>query len=133
MQAACTLGEKNGHTACVDREGQAWLWGASYKGKLGVESWSHSSQQIYSSPQALQVPEGEKVVKVLAGGIHSAALTNSGRLYTWGCGSNGRLGHPDFKGHVYLYKESYPKLLQVLANVSDAASSYYAMAAISNV
>lgn len=63
------------------------------------------------------MPQGEKIVKVLAGGIHSAALTESGNLYTWGCGSNGRLGHPDFEGHTYLYKESQPKLVEGLQNV----------------
>lgn len=53
------------------------------------------------------------------GGIHSAILSVSGRVYTFGCGSDGRLGHPDFQGKVYLYKESQPKMIESLENVID--------------
>ena len=53
------------------------------------------------------------------GGIHSAILSTNGNVYTFGCGSDGRLGQPDFKGYVYLYKESQPKLLESLKNVID--------------
>jgi alpha-tubulin suppressor-like RCC1 family protein len=55
----------------------------------------------------LEVPqEIGPIKKVICGGIHSAILSENGQLYTFGCGSNGRLGHPEFKGFVYLYKES---------------------------
>ena len=36
---------------------------------------------------------GKNVVSVVAGGEHSAAITEDGALYTWGKGSYGRLGH----------------------------------------
>ena len=36
---------------------------------------------------------GEKVVFVAAGEFHTVAVTAGGRLYTWGCGEDGRLGH----------------------------------------
>ena len=35
-----------------------------------------------------------KVSKVLAGGIHSGFLDDNGHIYTFGCGSDGRIGHP---------------------------------------
>jgi regulator of chromosome condensation len=41
-------------------------------------------------------------------------MTVNGELYTWGCGSDGRLGHPDYGGAVYLYKESHPKKIEIL-------------------
>ena len=60
---------------------------------------------------------GKNVVCVIAGGEHSAAVTEDGALYTWGMGSYGRLGHgeatrqyryervitvdPSLSGHLY--------------------------------
>jgi regulator of chromosome condensation len=50
----------------------------------------------------------------MCGGIHNSALTKTGELYTWGCGSDGRLGHPEIGAANYLYKESLPKKLMAL-------------------
>ncbi len=65
----------------------------------------------------------------MSGGIHSALLTTEGQLYTWGCGSDGRLGHPEYEGYVYLYKESRPKLVEAFGGrpVLDVESAYYSM------
>ena len=38
---------------------------------------------------------GVEVVDIAAGGAHSACITSSGELYTWGKGRYGRLGHGD--------------------------------------
>ena len=38
---------------------------------------------------------GEKVVLVAARGNHTVAVTAEGRLFTWGNGEYGRLGHGD--------------------------------------
>ena len=72
------------------------------------------------------------MIKVVCGGIHSAILTEQGSVYTFGCGSDGRLGQQEFLGHVYLYKESKPKFVQTLAKkkVIDVVSSYYHMLAL---
>ena len=34
-------------------------------------------------------------MEIACGGAHSAAITSSGELYTWGKGRYGRLGHGD--------------------------------------
>jgi len=72
----------------------------------------------------------EKVVHVVSGGIHSAAITESGSLLTFGSGSDGRLGHPEYEGHTYLYKESLPKVVEEFRGrkVVAVSSSYYHMA-----
>lgn len=36
-----------------------------------------------------------EVVDIAAGGAHSACITASGELFTWGKGRYGRLGHGD--------------------------------------
>lgn len=45
-----------------------------------------------------------KVSEVIAGGIHSGVLSSDGDLYTFGCGSDGRIGHIESADHRYLYK-----------------------------
>ncbi|CAF3781824.1 unnamed protein product [Rotaria sp. Silwood1] len=69
---------------------------------------------------------------IAAGGIHSSALSTDGRVFTWGCGSDGRLGHAEAQGHRYLYKEHEPRSIDLLNNqqVLSISTSYYHMAAI---
>ena len=84
------------------------MWGDPYKGQLGhysdSEGWDHKEKALYGTP--LLIKTAEPIKQVMNGGIHSAILSISGRVYTFGCGSDGRLGHPGFEGHRYLYKES---------------------------
>lgn len=35
------------------------------------------------------------MIDIACGGAHSAAITSSGQLFTWGKGRYGRLGHGD--------------------------------------
>jgi regulator of chromosome condensation len=53
-------------------------------------------------------------------------------LHSWGCGSDGRLGHPEHGNARYLYKESQPKIIEFFSNkiVLDAFSSYKHMIAL---
>lgn len=68
-----------------------------------------------------------KVRKVSAGGIHSNILSEKGEVLSFGCGSNGRLGHSESKEYVYLYREGIPKAIDSLKHifVTNVESSYY--------
>lgn len=46
-------------------------------------------------PRVIESLRGVEVVDIAAGGAHSACITSSGELYTWGKGRYGRLGHGD--------------------------------------
>ena len=130
-QISVSKGEKHCHAACVTCDGELWTWGDKYKGQLGTlkQGWDHSIKDSLSQPAKVDLPN---VVKVVCGGIHNSAMTRDGELYTWGCGSDGRLGHPEYQGYTYLYKESLPKKVEALKNVKDVCSSYYSMGAIAD-
>jgi E3 ubiquitin-protein ligase HERC2 len=57
------------------------------------------------------------VVDVACGGAHSAAITASGELYTWGKGRYGRLGHGDSDDQLK------PKLVEALLGNGRAKNS----------
>jgi E3 ubiquitin-protein ligase HERC2 len=38
---------------------------------------------------------GKEIINIACGGAHSAAISVSGEIYTWGKGRYGRLGHGD--------------------------------------
>ncbi|KAH3845355.1 uncharacterized protein LOC127873042 [Dreissena polymorpha] len=130
VEVSCSVGEKHGHTLFLDADGHVLSCGDGYKGKLGF------GDQI-SRFTATQIPQqhfsNEKIRHVAAGGIHSAAVSFVGHIFTWGCGSDGRLGHTDGKGHRYLFRSDTPRLVEALSERGVATaicSSYYHVATL---
>ena len=122
VQVSCSKGEKYGHSLCRDGDRNVYAWGSGYKGKLGLdEHWSHQDPADRLVPTAIA---GFKADVVECGGIHSLAISD-GQVFTWGCGSDGRLGHPECEGHRYLYKEPLPRPISLSATVTSVSSSYY--------
>lgn len=35
-----------------------------------------------------------RILKIVCGGMHTVALSNQGKVYTWGCNDEGALGRP---------------------------------------
>ena len=128
-QVSCTVGEKHAHSGCVDTEGRVFTWGNGYKAKLG-----HNDTDDYSIPKLIEALINIKVSKIMCGGIHSAVLTEDGKVFTFGCGSDGRLGHKESEKYNVLYKESLPREIEVFSgkNVIDLSCSYYHCIALSN-
>ena len=72
---------------------------------------SNSMLFIYSScdrPRVIEALRGKSIVDIACGGSHSACITNTGELYTWGKGRYGRLGHGDSDDQLL------PKLVEAL-------------------
>ena len=53
-------------------------------------------------------------MSIAAGAEHSLAVSASGQLFSWGCGSNGRLGHAQSSNRLWFWNrdESTPRLVQ---------------------
>lgn len=130
LELSCSVGEKHGHTLFVTDEGRVYACGDGYKGKLGLgDQLSRFEPTILPSESF----NHEFITHVSAGGIHSAAVSQKGHVFTWGCGSDGRLGHPEGQGHRYLFRSDVPRVVEALSKVSTAtriSCSYYHTAAL---
>jgi alpha-tubulin suppressor-like RCC1 family protein len=81
-----------GHTVALSEAGHVFTWGHGGFAQLG-----HDDQKDHCAPRQVEAGQfgDEKVVFVAARGYHTVAVTAGGRLYTWGYGEFGQLGHGD--------------------------------------
>ncbi|KAK9106465.1 hypothetical protein Syun_022476 [Stephania yunnanensis] len=91
------------HTAIVSSSGQLFTFGDGTFGVLG-----HDNLQSFPQPKEVESLKGLRVKTVACGPWHTAAVvdimvdhykvnTSSGKLFTWGDGDKGRLGHLDLE------------------------------------
>lgn len=78
------------HTACLTDNGELYTWGEGKFGRLG-----HSTESNCHTPRLVETMLGKNPRQVSCGGFHSAVVTEDGRLYTFGGGEHGQLGHND--------------------------------------
>ncbi|XP_076017833.1 serine/threonine-protein kinase Nek9 [Genypterus blacodes] len=76
-------------TACVTDEDQMYMFGSDYYGCIGVEGMLGVE---VLEPVLLEFFEERPVRQVSCGDNHVVVLTQSGDIFSWGCGENGRLG-----------------------------------------
>mmetsp|Transcript_3240 Transcript_3240/g.6107 ORF Transcript_3240/g.6107 Transcript_3240/m.6107 type:complete len:1040 (-) Transcript_3240:449-3568(-) len=82
--------KKGGRQGSDGRGTYVSTWGAGYSGQLGGKF--NRGQKKYSDvPMMIEL---EAVVRQIeCGGLHTAAVTEAGDVYTWGDDSKGQLGH----------------------------------------
>nr|CAB3252595.1 ZF(ZZ)-8 zinc finger protein [Phallusia mammillata] len=101
VKVASNAGGK--HTLALSEDGEVYSWGEGVDGKLG-----HGNRSSIDHPRVIESLRSEHVVEIAAGGSHSAAISATGRLFTWGKGRYGRLGHKDSEDQLK------PKLVEAL-------------------
>lgn len=74
------------HTAFITKEGNIYTCGSNENGQLDL------GLQIHSSNKPLQIRGFNKVKQVACGMFHTAFITESGEVYTFGSNSDGELG-----------------------------------------
>lgn len=92
-----TCGEH--HSCAISISGDLYTWGNSnlYSGFLG-----HGTDASHWIPKRVSGPlEGFQVLAVACGSWHSAIVTFNGRLFTFGDGAFGVLGHGDRENIAY--------------------------------
>jgi len=80
-----SAGEK--HVLAVTKDGQVVVWGSNESGQLCID-------EVQSSTSVPRPVAGlERVWQVACGQTHSVILTYENKVYSCGCGQEGRLGH----------------------------------------
>lgn len=88
------------HALVLTSDGCVFAWGGNSDGQAGTGERCHAALPPACvagplSPHEPTSPLGRPCVHVSAGARHSAAVTSSGELLTWGWGLYGQLGHGD--------------------------------------
>lgn len=101
------------HTVALTDHG-IYGWGGNGHGQLGVGARTLESPY----PQLVIALAGVQIVDIVAGQYHTVALSISGRLYTWGWGIHGQLGHNACDN------EYIPRLLKFEKRIVQIAAGY---------
>ncbi|XP_051740002.1 RCC1 domain-containing protein 1 [Ctenopharyngodon idella] len=107
------------HSASVSTGGDLYMWGWNESGQLGLPSRGLEEEKrrakssgntdqtvnkdetnqadvfisIQAFPALVDVPDVSEISRISCGSRHTAAVTGTGDLYTWGWGHYGQLGH----------------------------------------
>ncbi|XP_014266621.3 putative E3 ubiquitin-protein ligase HERC3 isoform X1 [Maylandia zebra] len=76
------------HTAILTKHGAVFTFGSGQHGQLG-----HNSLRNELRPRLVAELWGAKVTKIACGRNHTLVLTESKRVYSFGCEDQGQLGH----------------------------------------
>lgn len=113
------------HTLCLLESGAVYTWGGTLHKKLGAREGGKD----FRSPAQVVGLEGARVAKVACGDFHSVALTEDGKIFSWGGGgtsfNKGQCGH----GHTKDVES--PEMIESLDNktmVDVVCGGYHTLA-----
>ncbi|XP_047334494.1 RCC1 domain-containing protein RUG3, mitochondrial [Impatiens glandulifera] len=93
-------------TMALTKEGQLWSWGANSNYELGrgdkTSGWK---------PKLVSSVEDVRITQIACGGYHSLALTDEGKVLSWGYCGHGQLGHST------LENQRTPAIIEALADM----------------
>ncbi|BFZ17845.1 hypothetical protein BsWGS_20882 [Bradybaena similaris] len=76
------------HTFVLSKSGAVYGWGRNSFGQLGL-----NDTKEYYQPQQCRPLRSQRIKYICCGDNHTACLTKDGRVFTFGAGSYGQLGH----------------------------------------
>ncbi|RZT66129.1 RCC1 domain-containing protein [Leucobacter luti] len=89
---ASDLGEATGTFGALTEAGEVYTWGLNKLGRLGIGTTTGNSD-YRDTPQKVVFPDNERVIDLGSMRATMAALTESGKVYTWGSGQYGQAGN----------------------------------------
>eukprot|EP01114_Cavostelium_apophysatum_P023701 TRINITY_DN9013_c0_g1_i1.p1 TRINITY_DN9013_c0_g1~~TRINITY_DN9013_c0_g1_i1.p1 ORF type:complete len:439 (-),score=51.20 TRINITY_DN9013_c0_g1_i1:51-1367(-) len=84
------------HSIAISSNGLAYGWGCNRYGQLGLGDTTSRS-----TPTLIEAVKSVKMKNSACGLQHTALLTYTGEIHTFGCGSFGRLGLGDHKHQLF--------------------------------
>lgn len=83
------------HSVALTSNGDVYSWGSTTLGKCGFpSSRGIGKQNLITLPKKIEGALANNFVQDIAcGDKHTLALTENGKVYSWGCGEDGQLGH----------------------------------------
>ncbi|XP_021715226.1 uncharacterized protein LOC110683186 [Chenopodium quinoa] len=75
------------HTVIATESGEVFTWGSNREGQLG-----YASVDTQPTPRRVSSLKS-KIVAVAAANKHTAAVSETGEVFTWGCNKEGQLGY----------------------------------------
>ncbi|KAM9385949.1 putative E3 ubiquitin-protein ligase HERC3 isoform 3-T3 [Pholidichthys leucotaenia] len=114
------------HTVILTKHGAVFTFGSGQHGQLG-----HNSLRNELHPRLVAELWGAKVMKIACGRYHTLVMTDTKRVYSFGCGDQGQLGreeetHPSVPLPVQLPQEANESKIKTIfsgGNCSFAACS----------
>lgn len=82
------------YSLAVTNKGEMYSWGEAKMGQLGLGRFRE-----VRTPRQIEFPEPTHIKSCAAGFGHTVALTETGKLYSWGFNSYGQVGLGDKKTH----------------------------------
>lgn len=86
------------HTLARTETGSVYSFGSGYKDSRRPHAppvLGHGSTERQIFPLRIAALAHETIRHIACGWDHSLAVSEDGKLYTWGAGTNGKLGHGD--------------------------------------
>ena len=128
------------HTCALFSSGAVRCWGQAAYGQLG----NGNTTQIGDNevPSTGEVNVGGPVKQLTAGGYHTCALLETGKVRCWGYSNHGQLGYPAFSGSSNVGDNETPAsagdvnvgdtVLQVVASKNDDTATDHTCALLSS-
>ncbi|CAG9327461.1 unnamed protein product [Blepharisma stoltei] len=80
------------HTLALDTNGKVFAFGWGEDGQLGISRDELTNQSMSKEITLISALDSLNIVKISAGSIFSACLTETGQILVWGNGEQGQLG-----------------------------------------
>nr|XP_054750353.1 alsin-like isoform X1 [Lytechinus pictus] len=96
LESSCNLPDKKLRTLSPVMGGlddlvyqtEVWSFGKGTMGQLG-----QGDTLDRHTPSIIKQLSSKNIVRIVAGASHCVAISSNGQVYTWGCNSDGQLGH----------------------------------------